>query len=64
MALSNGIIILVAAIGAVIFLFSIDYYFRIQEQRAELALEESKDHVNNETLIELKEKGDETNLAA
>ena len=62
--LLNGIIVLGAAIGAVIFLFFTDYYFRVQEHRAELSLTETKSQANNETLIELKEEGDEANLAA
>ena len=64
MGLSSEIIVLVTAVGAVVFLFAMDYYFRFQEKRAEMMLARIKDESRPPAYIEIKEEGDEPNIAA
>lgn len=64
MGLSSDIIILMAALGAVLFLFTTDHLFRKRESRAEKALEETKEQVSRSAFLETNEKGEEPDLAA
>jgi hypothetical protein len=66
---TNSIQVIFAAIGAVIFLFIMDSYFRGQEERAEAASGRSEEpmteaSVSGPSRIEVRNEGDEPNLAA
>jgi len=61
---SSEIIVLFTAIGAVIFLFAMDSYFRHQEKQAELNLARTHEEVSHQAYIEISEEGDEPNIAA
>jgi len=63
-AQASGLIILISAVGTVVFLFAIDHYYRIREKRAEEALEQIKEQAHRQAYIEIKEEGDEPNIAA
>ncbi|MDP1809490.1 MAG: hypothetical protein Q8L35_08145 [Actinomycetota bacterium] len=61
---SSEIIVLITAIGTVVFLFAMDYYFRYQERQAELHLAQAKEESRAPVYIEIAEEGDEPNIAA
>ena len=60
---SSEIIVLITAIGAVIFLFAMDYIFRYQERQAELHLAQVREESQQPAYIEISEEGDD-NIAA
>lgn len=64
MALSSDIVILLAALGAVLFLFTADHFFRKREIRAEEALEKTKEQAEGPAFLEINDKSDEPDLAA
>lgn len=64
MQLSSDIIILMAALGAVLFLFTTDHFFRERENRAEQELEETKEQASSSAFLEISDKDEEQNLAA
>ena len=76
MGLSSEIVVILAAVGAVIFLFLMDYYYRILENKYEekrLDIEETLDVTLNEaiettsepgTCIEMNDQSDEPNVAS
>jgi hypothetical protein len=66
---ANSIHVIFAAIGAVIFLFIMDSYFRGQEEQAAAAGRRAGEQmaepsVSKPSYIEIKNEGDEPNLAA
>jgi len=60
---SSEIIVLLTAVGAVVFLFAMDYFFRYQEKQAELTLAQAEEEARPPAYIEIKED-DEPNIAA
>lgn len=76
MGLSSEIVVILAAVGAVIFLFLMDYYYRkLESKYAEetLDIDEALDATLNEaiettpepdTYVEMNDQSDEPNVAA
>jgi len=64
--LSREIIIVAAALGAVVFLFLMDYYYRSLEATGEEHPLEPDEHSlePDESAVEVGEQTDETNIAA
>ncbi len=64
MGRSSEIIVLLTAVGAVVFLFAMDYFFRYQERQAEITLARAEEEARPPAYIEMQEEGDEPNIAA
>lgn len=65
MAQTNQIIVVFAAVGAVAFLFIMDWYYRRQEKHAEENLARINESCQSQVYLEVGDEGnDEPNIAA